>query len=508
MLDDNELTVDDEEDDDDQHEITGRRPWLNLRRASWSILTFFQDWWWSRPWRQLALCFPAMIAVVLITSAVVWGRMLSQDVVLFRYAKSAEAAIKRDDKEMAELCLRKMQALAPENHSAKYHLALMAAREDNLEMARASMRSIATAETGFGPAHFWLAMDILQREGEKTEEELIEARTRLELAIGVLAEPMQARATLAQLYLREGKQRRAAAQLEQVAVEQPATHMAVARLYLSLGDKKKSVEHAEKACTYFEHAVEGEPDDVDNRLWLAQSLALVDDFDKAHSVLVAGVSRTNDERLRKSLSRFYLSRANQLSENEGAQKLEYIQQALALSPDDPDLVARLAPFAMADAPQAAQIREQLHALLAEGHAPAIVHFILGTIATEDGDEQRAILHLEQAYAHNPRMAAVANNLAWVLAKAKEPQLDRALKLAGNAIEAAPNHPELRATRGGIHLELGNWKDALTDLEMALETFPKRASLHEGIAQAYDELGLPDLAEQHRKQISTDEEEAN
>ena len=118
-----------------------------------------------------------------------------------------------------------------------------------------------------------------------------------------------------------------------------------------------------------------------------------------------------------------------------------------------------------------------------------------------GQDQQADYHLNQAFELNPRMPEVLNNLAWHLAYADEPQLDRALELADKAVALRPTQIEIRDTRGQILLKLGRHQEALKDLLLAVRQLPDRPEIHESLAKIYEHLGDADMAARHRKRVN-------
>ena len=77
-------------------------------------------------------------------------------------------------------------------------------------------------------------------------------------------------------------------------------------------------------------------------------------------------------------------------------------------------------------------------------------------------------------------------------------LDRALKVMEFVLKQEPKNPRLRETRGQILASMGRWKESVSDLEYALPNMTNKGPIHATLAKAYLELGLPELAEQHRK----------
>ena len=95
------------------------------------------------------------------------------------------------------------------------------------------------------------------------------------------------------------------------------------------------------------------------------------------------------------------------------------------------------------------------------------------------------------------MPGVLNNLAWILATQAKPDFEHALPLAQSAKKLGSD-PEISATLGMILFRLGRHQEAVKELEIATAAFPDRATIHEELADCYEKLGDPALAQQHRK----------
>ncbi len=115
-----------------------------------------------------------------------------------------------------------------------------------------------------------------------------------------------------------------------------------------------------------------------------------------------------------------------------------------------------------------------------------------------GDATSARTHLEEADRLGPGTPLVANNLAWVLARAEPPDLARALSLADLAVERQPDARRFHGTRGDVLARLGRWRDALPELEAGLADAPDDPDLHRALAVAYENLGDLAMAARHRK----------
>ena len=117
------------------------------------------------------------------------------------------------------------------------------------------------------------------------------------------------------------------------------------------------------------------------------------------------------------------------------------------------------------------------------------------------NHKESLFHLEKAFELSPQMLDVANNLAWLLAKGPEPDLERAEKLIRSAIEKRPNDIRYHDTLAGVLEESQRWDEALVELEKVLSVTSGNASpdLHTRLAKVYRALGNESMAEMHEEE---------
>lgn len=470
---------------------------LKLFRA---VVGLFSDWWDSRSFLSLLRGSPALIMVLLVFGVLIADQTREDTERIFRYERAAAAAVQEEDYDVARVCYDKLVRLDAEQPRYKYALAVLAEKQDQAEQARRMMSQLAPADrTGFGPAHYWLANDRLQKE-EKTAEDVEFIRIHMLRAVDDQPGIVNAHAVLSRIYLVRREPKRAAEHLALVVQRQPSQRLALAMLYAQLGRKEEFVEQARLATKYWRELAEQNPTNVQLRLKWAQCETLLQNHPEAARILQTAMASQQDDRYRQALAGVLAAWSDRIPPENLSRKLELLQQALSLAPESAEVLQRLAPFAVKENPNYEEVRKQLHEILARGKAQATVHMILGTIATQEDDFEAALFHLEQAHQQNARMPQVSNNLAWVLAHRDPPDLERALKLADVAVELAPRMAAIRETRGVIHIKMKQWKKAITDLEMALPLLSaaQQKSVHEHLALAYEQIGNEALAESHRK----------
>ena len=182
-------------------------------------------------------------------------------------------------------------------------------------------------------------------------------------------------------------------------------------------------------------------------------------------------------------------------------RLALLERGLKYDPSNVALLDRLGAILRKGGPEGERARSTLQALIADGKGTPATHFVLGVAANEQGRVDEARLHWEQAFRLDPKLGVVANNLAWLLAHADPPDLNRALELANLAVEREPKAATFRGTRGVVLMKLKRWSDALTDLEAELAANPTSAELHQALAEVYENLGSAELAAQHRSRAA-------
>jgi tetratricopeptide (TPR) repeat protein len=129
--------------------------------------------------------------------------------------------------------------------------------------------------------------------------------------------------------------------------------------------------------------------------------------------------------------------------------------------------------------------------------PTIVWSIVGTVAAEMGDFEQAATYFSRAVELNPDDGLTLNNAAWLKSRVSD-DLEQALRLSDRALSMEPDNVIFRETRGQILLKLGRWREAISELEFAVNGFQSpNADTHSALAIAYDRCQNPELAERHR-----------
>jgi tetratricopeptide (TPR) repeat protein len=478
-----------------------------LERLLWTvdvILFHLQAWVFTRRLGLLAQGLPALLLAA--GFIVLWagqGGGPDRDLIS-RYDLAVEQSLAGNDLVSAKVCVRKLVLLDEPGPRTRYALARLAEHEGDLPRAGRLMSDLApNPGSGYPAAHFWVAQRLLGQQARRSpgpSDSNQEVIHHLEQSLQSPDNRQQAHQWLAELYLAQGDAEQAAKYLEEAAPQRPELYLQLAEVQLRRQDSVRFQRAAKQALDHFQTRAAADAKDVPARISWARVCSLDGKLEEAEKILQDGLAGSDDASLRQALTQVYLAMADRLDANdprEMGQRLELLGKALRVSPDHPEVVNRLAMFIRYSAPLADAAREQLRDLLVHGQLPATVHLLLGSTAAADGRQDVAELHLEQAYRLDSRLPALLNHLAWALTQGETPDLERALRLADEAVKLAADQPEMRATRGRILARLQRWQDALADLEAVLASRVDQGDLHAVLVEVYTALGDPEMAERHR-----------
>jgi tetratricopeptide (TPR) repeat protein len=482
------------------------RLFRSLAKGLSVLFGFVWRWYWTRPKSAFWWGMPAVVVGCGMIGLVAFARQTRPAELITTYNEKAFAAFRAEDFEAADLYFQKLLHLNSSNKDTLYGLALSADRQENTARAVELMQRLAPSDgNGDERAHFWLAKHLAQQD-KKTLDVQGVALLEHHLLQTVSESPnhVEANRMLTSLYASRKQFDKAASYLGKVADKDPAALLTLARLQVMADHKAVATRTAEGARDHFEEKSTAEPANPVYRLQWAEAELFLVNFQRAAEIALIGLQQANADnhtQWKNALTTIFLTWYDATTKSEAdnlSKRLELLQQALGFGPTNPQVLSRLAEFAVQDNEQSTVAMTELKQILAAGRAPGIVHFILGTAALGSDEEQQGLHHLELAFAQLPQMPAAANNLAWALANGAEPNLDSAAQLINAAIKLSPQHPEIRETRGQILAKQGKTKEAIVDLEFVLRSQPQRTSIHTTLATLYDELGDAELADRHRE----------
>lgn len=365
----------------------------------------------------------------------------------------------------------------------------------------ATLRALAPTDRAiFAPAHLWQAIQALST-ASPSKDDLEFAQTHLQHTLKLNPDDINAHRLLGEIHFSQGRWQEALPHLLKAIEHSPRHKLMVAKACGMLKDQPRMVRYAEEARQYFSEQSLVVPNDPKIRLEWAEAAMLLDRFDVSAKVLQEALKLKDEPAIQRALARVFTAWFDALERTKNPDRqfqFELIATGIVTYPDEPLLFDRLLKLLLSPDTVATGVRAFLNKNIVEGRAIGLSHLLLGAEAFESGQPEQAKTHLERAFDALPNADLIANNLAWLLAFAEPPQLDRALELIEPVVERNSTSARFRDTRGQILLKLDRPKEALADLEFALPALSENALLHNSLADCYDKLSIPDLATKHRE----------
>jgi tetratricopeptide (TPR) repeat protein len=463
----------------------------------WHLLA----WWRGRQVRLLLLGLPALVGAVSLAVVASACAITRTQEVEARYLVQAEQALKARDYARALTCYDRLAYRSADWPEVRFGMARAAEGLGQSDRALLLLSELAPLDKpGYGPAHLWRAQRLLSVP-QPSAESRIKAEAHLLYALeGKLPDPSLVHGLLGNLYMLEGDLDKAEWHLGKAVKSRPELRLLTAQLFVLRGDKSRARTEAEMALVFFRGRSKSDVADHRARLGWADAATSLEQFGEAVKVLEEGYAVSHEPVYPAAIAKVYTTWYGSLDpKSTSDERLEILEKGLQHDPSNQALLERLLSMTQLPEPEAGKARAALQGMLAKGKSPGLVHFALGVDALRQGKTEQARVHWERALEVSPQMPALANNLAWMIANDKSPDLPRALSLVNLALQRVPDDLNFHHTRGGILFKMGRDKEALADLEAALPRFPENAQLHEQLAQIYDHLGEPAMAELHRRQ---------
>lgn len=437
---------------------------------------------------RVVLSLPAASAITLIMVLFLWPSDVESTIKEFDQAALSASAT--GNSRLTRLYRERLASLEPTS-KREYELALAIEKTDDLARCKGLMLRLAPeAKIGYGPAHCWLARQLLSS-SSLTAKQLAEAWVHLERALHFNPADNEANQLFAKLLLVRGDLQAAEPHLHRVAEMAPEVRLILAKIHFRQGKFADARREAAELCSSI-HAAVSTPADCDPKLVLTYACgqALLGNFEQA--IDLASRVRPQDEVARQILSNLHVDWWDASYPKE----LSLLKRALEIDPGNVAAVSRVIKSRSASGPDGAAANRLLERLVADGSKPPMVQFALGNHFWAIGRQEIARTQLEHAHHQLPGSLEIANNLAFMIAHSEPRDLRQALELVSQAIARAPRPlsvatmASLYDTRGDILRQLGNWKSAAEDLELALFCDPTNATARRGLEQCYQRIGRP------------------
>jgi tetratricopeptide (TPR) repeat protein len=461
-----------------------------------------QNYWPDRGMRHFLYGLPALAVLLFLPLAALVFPALRPPLQV-HYLSTADRSLYRKDFETARVAysrLIEMGSLSAQKDLFGLALSLRGLNKD--EHSFTLLNAMASPDApGYAPAHIYLAQTILASPNPPPAAIEV-AQRHLQRALTVDPNDADANEMLGRIYVSQKNFAQAREHFRKAEPSRKEVGLLLADLAQQQGDEVEATRIADEVIKYYQpRAMKAEPEDTAPRLHWARATLIRKDYPTAINILDAGYRQSGKSGYRLLMGTVYaewLKAVTKQNPNDWNKRFELLQQGLSCAPQNDELLRELIQLSHFEGTRGETARKAINGLLAQGKSAASLHFILGLDAWQRGQENLAQEHITLAYEMLPNAPMVVNNMAMLLCMGPEPDLPRALKLIQSVLEKIPNDPHFRDTRGQIYFQLKRWREAVADLEFALVQLPPTHRLHTNLAEAYQQLGMPELAAEHRR----------
>ncbi|MDA1018529.1 MAG: tetratricopeptide repeat protein, partial [Planctomycetota bacterium] len=283
------------------------------------------------------------VFVVLGVGVLIWlGNRSTANELRTHYLKQADTALADDRMDEAALFYRKLLQMDSASSEALYGQARVADQQERREDARRIMQRLAL-DHDHGPAHFWLAEDMLQAGKTLPPDRVQQLVDHLKAAS---RDPGQhkAQTMLGQILFAKKEYVESLPYFAKAARFDAHARLQLARNLAVLGQTSGARAHAETTAVEFTKLIRQHPDDQRTRLALIDVLVFLGRYGDATIAIADGLKDldTSQENMQlvMLLSRVYQLWARALWNSESIAKLP-LEQALALERGRADAVAEM-----------------------------------------------------------------------------------------------------------------------------------------------------------------------
>jgi tetratricopeptide (TPR) repeat protein len=465
---------------------------------------FFVAWASTRPAKLLLWALPALIVAFPILMATAWGALLGKETIANRYKVALAETLEHKDYNHTQLLERKLSQFGINTYLTEYNTAQALANDGKLNEAYTRMQRLAPLESpGYPLAHVWIIQHLLSGKLDIPSDE-VHRLTGIHLdhlaTLGIKG-PEIDMMTAAWL-VQANKLAEAAEKLKPHVHRISSAAVERFRIDLALDRHEQARLDAREVCDHLRRANDN-GNSISNHEYESWEFAAetLRNIDESHEISREWLKRyPTSVAARKAVAAMDLREFDQLFTEPNANPVELAERlrtAFALAKATDNMKQRLLVLYQQQRSQP-KLQVMFSELAKSSDLPPELAETLGTAAAVAGNLAQAQTFLEMALGQDDSDAVGWNNLAWVLLQNPNPPLEKALAAADKALAVSPKDYRFRQTRGEIFLKLGRWKNAVDDLEYALNGAPDATTIHQSLAQAYEALGNKELASVHRQ----------
>lgn len=413
-------------------------------------------------------------------------------------------------KRYVELLSKRILGIQPRDQEAHYRLALIYSITGQLEAAEAELTDLAKGKFGeFPQANAWMAKELLKRKVAGVDVPFQELLSNLEKASKWKDVDFRLLSLYARMLDESGETLKAITAVKKGAVIRPELNLDLARFYSKVGSQDEVKAAAALVEDVYLKKLNSPQEQEADRLAVAEARRLTNRLEQAAEVLIEGLrNNSSGPATKRELSEIQrLIYAQSIHKTEAGQydaDISLLEKVVDTDPTNPNIsfeIAKLLPLRIKPSKKLLEILKQ-HMELGIANAPTYILLAEGYFAF--GKIEEAIKNWEFALIQEPNHIITMNNLALVLAKLSDTNVDRSLNLLNKALSLSPANSELLDSLGDVYMIAKKPKEAINKYELAIRNDPSRLETQEKLLVVYQREGMHEMAKTLSKEIEKKE----
>lgn len=313
---------------------------LNPRWFVGFVRAFVGSWFVTRNFRAFLLGIPAI--VFLCAGGLAISRLAKEpdDSLAAAYEYAAVNAGRLGSDAEADLMWERLMQLRSDDKRYQFILATRLVEQEKYDEARRHL-DVLTGEEGYTPARLWL----VQHAREEAPVFVLtpeQQAAQLQAAVTESPENAEAHRLLARLYVERNDLRLAERHLLQAVEQHAILGLPLFELQMRLGrsNRKEAFSHLRKAARALERRVLVDPDEVQNRIYWAQSLIYLGQADEAEAILTEALQSHDTVELKQAAAALMVGQARDRLGRTGfnaGPAATYLKRAIEIYPQHPQL---------------------------------------------------------------------------------------------------------------------------------------------------------------------------
>ena len=409
-------------------------------------------------------------------------------------------------KRYVELLSKRILSIQSRNLVAQYRLGMIYNINGKADEGFSKLKELAKGTFGDCPqANAWMVKELLRQKVAGAEISNQELLSNLEKASKSRNVDFRLVSFYARVLEESGETLKAIAVSKQAAAVRPELNLELARLYLRVGYQNEMRSAASVVEDVFIKKLNSPLEKETDRLAVAEARKMTNRLEQAAQILTEGLlNKSTGPAIRRELSEvlrlIYLNSIFKTEAGPYQADIAQLEKAGDVDPLNPNISSEIAKLLPLKIKPSKKLMEILKQQIEAGITSVSAHVLLAEGYFAIGNMKEAMKNWELALAKDPNNIGAMNNLALVLAKSSDANVDRSLGLLNKALSLSPGNAEILDSLGDVLMIANSPRDAINKYELSIRNDTTRNETRKKLLGAYERNGMEDMAKALKRVI--------